>query len=90
MGEFISMAMKWRLRLADPRGAVKRVLDELRGTSFIFQSNFPEAGWDIFLSLDIPELRDRLIAAEALTRSLSLISSDPVFGKVHGLDVIWE
>ncbi len=82
--------MRGRLRLADPKNAVKRVLDELRGTSFIFQSNLPEDGWDVFLSLDIPELHDRLIAAEALTRSLSLISNDPEFRKVHGLKVIWE
>ena len=90
MGEFICIAMKGRLRFADPKGAVKQVLDELRGASFIFQSNFPEDGWDIFLSLDIPELHDRLIAAEALTRSSSLISNDPVFRKVHDLEVIWE
>ena len=90
IGEFIYIALKGRLRLADPKGAVKQVLDELRGTSFIFQSNFPEDGWDIFLSLDIPELHDRLIAAEAMTRSLSLISNDPLFRKVHGLEVIWE
>ena len=89
-GEFIYIAMKGRPRLADPKGAVKQVLDELRGTSFIFQSNFPEDGWDIFLSLGIPALHDRLIAAEAMTRSLSLISNDPVFRKVHGLEVIWE
>ena len=90
MGEFIYIAMKRRLRLADPKNAVKRVLDELRGTSFIFQSNFPQDGWDVFLSLDIPELHDRLIAAETVTRGLSLISNDPEFRKVHGLQVIWD
>ena len=90
MGEFIYIAMKGRLRLADPKNAVKRVLDELRGTSFIFQSNFPQDGWDVFLSLDIPELHDRLIAAETVTRGLSLISNDPEFRKVHGLQVIWD
>ena len=42
MGEFIYIAMKGRLRLSDPKGAVKQVVDELRGTSFISQSNFPE------------------------------------------------
>ena len=75
MGEFIYISMKGRLRLADPKGAVKQAVDELRGTSFIFQSNFPEDRWDIFLSLDIPELHDRLIAAKELTRSLSLFST---------------
>ena len=90
MGEFIYIAMKGRLRVADPKGTVKQVVDELRGTSFIFQSNFPEDGWDIFLSLDIPELHDRLIAAEALARNVTLISNDPEFLKVRGLEVIWE
>ncbi|MCL5882246.1 MAG: hypothetical protein M1592_06690 [Candidatus Thermoplasmatota archaeon] len=90
IGEFIYIAMKGRLRLVDPESAVKEVMDELRGASFIFQSNFPEDGWDIFLSINIPELHDRLIAAEALSRSLPLISNDPVFLKVQGLNVIWE
>ena len=90
MGEFIYIAMKGRLRLADPKGAVKQVVDELRGTSFIFQSNFPEEGWDIFMSLDVPELHDRLIAAEAMARGLSLISNDPEFREIHGLQVIWD
>ena len=90
MGEFIYIAMKGRLRLADSKRDIKKFLDELRGASFIPQSNFPEDGWDIFLSLDIPELHVRLIAAEALSRSLSLISNDPVFRKVHGLEVILE
>ncbi|MCL4480988.1 MAG: hypothetical protein M1113_05850 [Candidatus Thermoplasmatota archaeon] len=90
MGEFIYIAMKGRLRLADPKGAVKQVVDELRGTSFIFQSNFPEEGWDIFMSLDVPELHDRLIAAESMARGLSLISNDPEFRKLHGLNVIWD
>jgi predicted nucleic acid-binding protein len=90
MGEFIYIVMKGRLILTDPKVDVKQVVDELRGTSYIFQSNFPEDGWDIFLSLDIPELHDGLIAAEAMARGLSLISNDPEFRKLHGLEVIWE
>ena len=90
LGEFIYIAMKGRLRLADSKVTVNQVLDELRGSSFIFQSNFPEDGWDIFLSLAIPELHDRLIAAEALSRSVPLISNDPVFRKVETLEVIWK
>ena len=82
--------MKGRLRLSNPKDAVKKVLDQIRSAFFISQSNFPEAGWDIFLSLNIPELHDRLIAAETMARGLVLISNDPVSGKVHGLEVIWE
>ena len=82
--------MKGRLKLTDSKGTVNQLLDELRGSSFIFQSNFPEDGWDIFLSLAIPELHDRLIAAEALSRSVPLISNDPVFRKVETLEVIWK
>ena len=44
LGEFIYIAMKGRLRLADSKVTVNQVLDELRGSSFIFQSNFPEDG----------------------------------------------
>ena len=82
--------MKWRLKLSNPKNAVKKALDQIRVTSFILQSNFPEAEWDIFLSLNIPELHDRLIAVETMARGLALISNDPVSGKVHGLEVIWE
>ena len=71
MGEFIYVAMKGRLRLANPKNAVKQVPDELRGASFIFQSNFPDEVWDAFLSLHIPELHDRSIAAESDTITLS-------------------
>ena len=60
--------MKWRLRLSNPKNAVKKALDQIRVTSFILQSNFPEAEWDIFLSLNIPELHDRLIAVETIAR----------------------
>ena len=48
MGGFIYIAMKGRLRLADSKRDIKKFLDEVRGTSFISQSNFPEDGWDIF------------------------------------------
>ena len=82
--------MKGRLRVSNPKNAVKKALDQIGVTSFILQSNFPEAGWDIFLSLNIPEHHDRLIAAETMARGLALISNDPVFGKIHGLEVIWE
>jgi predicted nucleic acid-binding protein len=75
MGEFIYVAMKGRLRLANPKNAVKQVPDEV---------------WDAFLSLHIPELHDRLIAAESMARGLSLISNDPEFRKLHGLKVIWD
>ena len=82
--------MKGRLRLSNPKDAVKKVLDQIRSAFFISQSNFPEAGCNIFLSLNIPELHDSLIAAEAMARGLALISNDPVSGKVHGLEVIGE
>jgi len=43
MGEFIYIAMKGRLRLSNPKNAVKKALDQIGVTSFILQSNFPEA-----------------------------------------------
>ena len=90
VGEFIYIALKGRLKLPDPKGAVKLVMEQLRGTSFINLSDFPGEGWNIFLSLDIPELHDRLIAAESLARNAPLISNDPVFRRVQGLETIWE
>ena len=50
--------------------------------------NFPEDGWDIFLSLDIPEQQDNPIAVDALSWSLVLVSCDPVIPKANSLDII--
>ncbi|MHB8371609.1 MAG: PIN domain-containing protein [Thermoplasmataceae archaeon] len=90
VGEFIYIAMKGRLKVADPKSSIKLVLEELRGTSFIFQSVFPEEAWDNFLSLEVPELHDRLIASEAQYRNIPLISNDPAFHEIPNLKTIWK
>ncbi|MHB8562102.1 MAG: PIN domain-containing protein [Thermoplasmataceae archaeon] len=90
VGEFIYIAMKGRLKVADPKSSIKLVLEELRGASFIFQSGFPGEAWDNFLSLEVPELHDRLIGAEALCRNIPLISNDPAFRGIPNLEIIWK
>ena len=90
VGEFIYIAMKGRLKLAEPKSSVKLILEELRGASFIFLSDFPAEAWDNFLSLEVPELHNRLIAAEALCRNVPLISSDPAFYGIPNLITIWK
>jgi hypothetical protein len=45
--------------------------------------------WDTVVDLRIPELHDRLMAAKALARGPPLISNDPAFDGVPGLDRVW-
>ncbi|MHB1492112.1 MAG: hypothetical protein ACYCR7_00690 [Thermoplasmataceae archaeon] len=58
--------MKRRLKVAKPKSSIKLDLKELKGVSVIYRYVFPGEAWDNFLSLEVPELHDRLIAAEAL------------------------
>ena len=47
-------------------------------------------GLGIFTQLKVPELHDRMIAAEALARDIPLISNDPSFTSIKGLKLIWK
>ncbi|MFQ5909065.1 MAG: hypothetical protein ACE5JE_09650 [Thermoplasmata archaeon] len=40
--------------------------------------------------VSIPELHDRMVAAESLRRALPVISNDPAFDEVPDLARIWE
>src|SRR5437773_5812921 len=50
----------------------------------------PSPAWDRFLELKVPELHDRMIAALALHASLPLVTSDPSFDSVVGLNAVWK
>lgn len=90
LGEFTYVALQGRLRVQDPRAVVDEVVDQVRASSYIALSYLPPAAWDDFLGLEIRELHDRMIAADALHRGLPLITNDPVLRDVSGLHTIWR
>lgn len=90
LGEFVYIALRGRLTTANPRTLVEEVLSTIRGSGYITLSALGPSGWGRFLDLDIPELHDRMIAADALSRGLPLVTNDPELSKVPGLTIIWN
>ena len=90
MAEFAYIALRGRLRIPNPRAAVEEVLNEVRASAYLVLSSLSPGGWDVLLDLDIPELHDRMIASDAISRRLPLITNDPAFGSTPGLRVVWR
>jgi predicted nucleic acid-binding protein len=90
LAEFIYIALRGRLRAANPRAVVEEVLDQVHASEYLVVSSLPPTAWNRFLELDIRELHDRMIAAFALDRGLPLITNDPSFGSVPGLRTLWR
>ena len=90
LAEFLYVALRGRIRATNPRGLVEEVLDQVRASSYLTLSSLSADAWDAFLDLGIPELHDRLIAAEAVARGLPLVTNDPAFGAVAGLKTVWR
>jgi predicted nucleic acid-binding protein len=90
LGEFVYIALRGRVRATQSKAAVQEAVQHILSSEFIALSAMPSASWEIFLRLGIPELHDRMIAAEAIARAIPLISNDPAFEDVPGLDLIWK
>ena len=90
LGEFIYIAHRGRLRAPNARGLVDEVVDQIRASAYLVLSSLSAAARDTFLNLDIPELHDRMIAADAVDRGLPLITNDPAFASVPGLRTLWR
>lgn len=90
LGEFIYITLKGRLNISNPISSIGQVIDQLRSSPNFSISSMPADAWDIFAQLKVPELHDRMIAAEALSRSIPLISNDPSFSAVRGLKTVWK
>ncbi|MGI0054917.1 MAG: type II toxin-antitoxin system VapC family toxin [Thermoplasmata archaeon] len=89
LGEFIYIAQRGRLRGARPDLHVGEVVQNLTASDAFTISSMPVGAWEVFQELRIPELHDRMIAAEALARGAPLISNDPAFGGIEDLRVVW-
>lgn len=90
LAEFIYVTLKGRLRIPNPISSFGQIIDQLRGSSIFSISSMSIDAWDIFTQLKVPELHDRMIAAEALARDITLISNDPSFASVKELKIIWR
>ncbi|MCL5408163.1 MAG: PIN domain-containing protein [Candidatus Thermoplasmatota archaeon] len=90
LGEFIYITLKGRLNIPNPISSIGQIIDQLRGSPLFSISSMPLEAWDIFTQLKVPELHDRMIAAEALARDLPVISNDPSLASVKDLKIIWK
>jgi len=90
LGEFIYVALKGRLSKDNTRADVEEAVDQILATSFISLSSLSHAAWDTLIDLDVPELHDRMIVADALDRGLPLITSDDTLKSVAGLRTVWR
>ncbi len=90
MGEFAYLALRGKLGIENPRAAVDEVLDQVRAGGYIRLSSLGSGGWSVFLGLPVPELHDRMIASDALSRSVPLVSNDPELKGVARLRVVWS
>lgn len=89
LAEFVYLALRGRLRGPKPEVQVREVLHNLTASSAFTVSSMPPDAWELFLGLAIPEMHDRLIAAEAVSRRAPIISNDAAFDGVTGTSRIW-
>jgi len=90
LGEFVCIALRGRLLAANPRAVLAEVLDLVRAADYVSVSCLRPSAWDVFLRIGIPELHDRMIAADAMDRAIPLITSDPAFHRVADLQTVWR
>jgi len=90
LGEFVYVTLRGRLGVPNPRAVVAEVVDHVAASGYIRLSSLGSAGWSSFLDLEIPELHDRMIAADAISRKIPLVSNDEELAGISGLRLIWK
>jgi predicted nucleic acid-binding protein len=90
LGEFIYVALRGRVKATHTQAAVEEAVENILSSDFMSVSEPPTSAWRHFLRSPISEMHDRLIAAEALSRGLPLVSSDAAFKAVPDLKLVWK
>ncbi len=88
LAEFLWLAEHGRIRLMAPAG-VDELFHELRGREYLVRSHLTEEGWSNFRRLRGPELHDRIIAADALSRNVPVLTNDTTLRALTPLRTIW-
>ena len=89
LGEFLYIGLRGRLTGSRRELQVRDVLHNLTASEAFTITPMPNPAWEVFSELPISELHDRMIAAEAIARGISLISNDPAFQDVPRLTTVW-
>ena len=89
LAEFLYLAMRGPVGKGRPETTVRDVLHQLSASDAFSISSMPIAAWELMTALEVPELHDRMIAAEALSRGVPLLSSDAAFRGIQDLDLVW-
>jgi predicted nucleic acid-binding protein len=89
VAEFVYICLKGRLNSTRPELKVRDVLHNLSASEAFTVSGMSPDAWDTFLRLPIPELHDRMIAADAVARKAPLVSNDSVFDGIPNLTRVW-
>ncbi len=89
LAEFVYICLKGRLKSTRPELKVRDVLHNLSASGAFTISGMTLGAWETFVDLHIPELHDRMIAAEAIARDVTLISNDSAFDGIAGLARVW-
>ena len=90
LGEFVYLAMKGRLGFKEPSLDITTLLEGLFGQGFLFPLKMNILAWRILLTLDLPEIHDRMIAACAQSRGLPIITNDPEIRGLSRLATVWD
>ena len=89
LAEFVYICLKGRLKSTRPEMKVRDVLHNLSASEAFTVSGMTPGAWESFVNLRVPELHDRMIAAEAIARGFALISNDSAFDGIPSLTRVW-
>ena len=90
LAEFSYIALRGRLRSPVAQANVAETVNGILDSPMFEVVSLDRKGWNRFFDLEISELHDRMIVAEALSRGVPLLSSDEEMTRAPGLEVVWR
>ena len=89
VAELIYVALKGRLKVSDPRAAIRELLDDIRSSPYLRQAGLSPEAWDFFLDSTVSELHDRMIYATAsFHKANGIVTNDRELAG-SGFHTIW-